>query len=577
MPTFTDQGGNILRCGASKALLRATDDITDNLVQYDIAQQDVTIPADTARFVGVQYNSGNPNYVVIAKDEWDGNTEYRVGSFYNEGGTIHIFPRMQRASNLPYWTSRYLHEVYGILRADAVGGLILGESGDANRYVTMSTGSLYDALLEFTINEIDTDPGGTASTFDAYYGSDPLGWTKVAAQTAWDFDSYHDGAGNLVAHTANRYGVLWFYLETDGDMVCVYGDVNSATVTGALGASPPSTVPDRLDLHGTLIGSIVYQESTTPAIEVRSNFPAQFGAATVTDHGNISGLGDDDHTQYALLAGRAGGQTLYGGTAAGEDLTLIPTSHATKGQLFLGGTGADDSIYDHSGGKRLGIGTTSPSQQIHAKSSGDCYINVETTNGANFCGYVLNNSGDDQTWGTVILTDKTFAIIDSTNTKVPVVIQPDVDTSFLTLVANSGDSYALYAQGVSGLVRTTDQNINNTTVTVVDFDTAGGTKTAWANTTTNVITPNWPGWYIITGWTQWEADPSNALMRFVASGAIIYGNNHYYVTSGSFQHMCATIGYFDGVNDTVGLSVRQSSGGAIDLDYAYLFVSRVGF
>lgn len=34
------------------------------------------------------------------------------------------------------------------------------------------------------------------------------------------------------------------------------------------------------------------------------------------DHGTITGLGDDDHTQYALLAGRAGGQTLNGGTVA---------------------------------------------------------------------------------------------------------------------------------------------------------------------------------------------------------------------------------------------------------------------
>ena len=35
----------------------------------------------------------------------------------------------------------------------------------------------------------------------------------------------------------------------------------------------------------------------------------------VTDHGALTGLTpDDDHAQYALLAGRAGGQTLYGGT-----------------------------------------------------------------------------------------------------------------------------------------------------------------------------------------------------------------------------------------------------------------------
>ncbi len=38
---------------------------------------------------------------------------------------------------------------------------------------------------------------------------------------------------------------------------------------------------------------------------------------------------------YALLAGRAGGQTLYGGTAANEDLTLEATSNATRTTSYV--------------------------------------------------------------------------------------------------------------------------------------------------------------------------------------------------------------------------------------------------
>ncbi len=54
-----------------------------------------------------------------------------------------------------------------------------------------------------------------------------------------------------------------------------------------------------------------------------------------TDHGAFTGLGDDDHTQYLLLAGRATGQTAIGGTGAGEDLTLTSTAHATKGNIIV--------------------------------------------------------------------------------------------------------------------------------------------------------------------------------------------------------------------------------------------------
>lgn len=54
----------------------------------------------------------------------------------------------------------------------------------------------------------------------------------------------------------------------------------------------------------------------------------------VTDHGALTGLGDDDHSIYPLLAGRSGGQTLVGGTGSGQNLTLQSTSNATKGRIL---------------------------------------------------------------------------------------------------------------------------------------------------------------------------------------------------------------------------------------------------
>jgi hypothetical protein len=57
-------------------------------------------------------------------------------------------------------------------------------------------------------------------------------------------------------------------------------------------------------------------------------------------HAEFEGLGADDHAQYLLLAGRAGGQTAYGGTAATDHLNLYPntqtvppTNFATDGFL----------------------------------------------------------------------------------------------------------------------------------------------------------------------------------------------------------------------------------------------------
>ena len=52
------------------------------------------------------------------------------------------------------------------------------------------------------------------------------------------------------------------------------------------------------------------------------------------DHNSLANLTVGDvHTQYVLLAGRAGGQTIIGGTIASNDLTLQSTTDATRGKI----------------------------------------------------------------------------------------------------------------------------------------------------------------------------------------------------------------------------------------------------
>lgn len=85
------------------------------------------------------------------------------------------------------------------------------------------------------------------------------------------------------------------------------------------------------------------------------------------DHGGLTGLVDDDHLQYALLAGRSGGQTLIGGTGASEGLTLKATADPTVGTI----TAASKISIEHGLAKTaaalvvpsgfIGIGTSTPS------------------------------------------------------------------------------------------------------------------------------------------------------------------------------------------------------------------------
>lgn len=110
-------------------------------------------------------------------------------------------------------------------------------------------------------------------------------------------------------------------------------------------------------------------------------------------------------TQYALLAGRAGGQSLTGGTASGEDLTFESTSDATKGSIIFGTS--PQMVFDEVNG-RLGIGTASPGNnlqieeatasttpqiEINQTSTGDAAIRFSIPGDSYALG--IDNTGDD--------------------------------------------------------------------------------------------------------------------------------------------------------------------------------------
>jgi hypothetical protein len=107
----------------------------------------------------------------------------------------------------------------------------------------------------------------------------------------------------------------------------------------------------------------------------------------INDHGSMSGLGDDDHTQYALLLGRGTSQTLNGGTTSGGGLILNSTTNATKGSILLnpsggdvhvgGGTAASTFfIYEPSGAGGNKIGLKAP-----ATFGADYNLTLPTTDG----------------------------------------------------------------------------------------------------------------------------------------------------------------------------------------------------
>ena len=196
---------------------------------------------------------------------------------------------------------------------------------DLGAYVTQTDTDLLYSALGHTHTESDiTDLGSYAVT----------GHTHVEADIT-DLGSYLDQTAADLLYSALGH------THTESDIT----DLGGYAVTGHT-----HTESDITDL-GTYL--------TEAAADLLYADIAHTHSAP--DHGALGGLTDDDHTQYALLAGRAGGQTVYGGVASGDDLYLYSTSHATKGDIVLA-----------NGGGRVGIGQVPDAGllQIYAGDSG---------------------------------------------------------------------------------------------------------------------------------------------------------------------------------------------------------------
>ena len=84
-------------------------------------------------------------------------------------------------------------------------------------------------------------------------------------------------------------------------------------------------------------------------------------------HKNLIQLEADDHLQYLLLAGRTGGQEVYGGISASENLTIFATSDSTPGDIILNRDGGN-----------VGIGITSPNSKLHVVGTESSFTNGGT-------------------------------------------------------------------------------------------------------------------------------------------------------------------------------------------------------
>lgn len=130
--------------------------------------------------------------------------------------------------------------------------------------------------------------------------------------------------------------------------------------SGQLTAIPGSSAGQMLNwtVTGPAWTSALYPSSTTANQLLFSSSNNVIGGLSTANNSVLftNGLGqpewlsksDDHFNQYVLKTGRSGGQTIHGGIAAAESLTLDSTSSSTKGAVLINPSGGN-----------VGIGSTS--------------------------------------------------------------------------------------------------------------------------------------------------------------------------------------------------------------------------
>jgi len=268
---------------------------------------------DLANLITDQLTVGNGADTLVV-------TTNAVRTLYNSSSGVHNF-NGQDLSNIDSLSANS----FDLTSADIGDFTISGDTITNTDPVTFAAPSVGFQDISATDIAADTVDASVSGEFGNYnFGATDA--TTVGANSNFNINA--NGTGKIVTKkalepnvdntddlgaTAKRYQDLYL----SGTINDGTNSISMATLQSFRDALVGATTGDAL-FYNSVSGK---WEASNPDTEILHN-----------ELGNLT-TGDAGHTQFAMLAGRAGGQTLQGGTAATEHLVLESTSNASKGEV----------------------------------------------------------------------------------------------------------------------------------------------------------------------------------------------------------------------------------------------------
>ena len=262
------------------------------------------------------------NKCVVAWVYWETNTNTAI-----------VLGDERHGINMDGETHHYLHDTIGTKFRDGFGlaGYTLDSSADADVSFTMENGKFYDEDLEHVVvdgsaaNQYEQQLSGASAEIPVMYKDDIDGsWVEQAAsdlpyvlQGGDTYPSYNnddgDGTWSLIELGNQKFMIMWLVATNDWQypikMVCGSETYNTEALA-LVGSSTEminwGTLPA---VEFVILYQFIIKASTggtknlqiTSIIDLKAVELSAGSSYSPTDHGALTGLQDDDHTQYPLL------------------------------------------------------------------------------------------------------------------------------------------------------------------------------------------------------------------------------------------------------------------------------------
>jgi len=290
---ISNNGDSTVAVTSGTGFIRASNSATATNYSFDWdADNSIELVDQTVNYIYVDYDGGTPIIkATTTKSVGNNRDKILLGKVFRDSAECHCVTAGMLIAETPKNTLGYLTEVFGeVVRAS---GIEVGETGTRN--ITTTNGILRAGLTKITTTGINTETGD----YFTYYYYDNPDWIELKNETQIDNLYYNDTTSGLEILGNNKYGIHWVYGDNDGHVLIVYG-WDSYSLTEAEIAVQPPVLPAIIGDFAFPAAKIIIGKNESSFYAIESAYAKLFPHSAVPNHGDLSGLSDDDHPQYML-------------------------------------------------------------------------------------------------------------------------------------------------------------------------------------------------------------------------------------------------------------------------------------